>query len=331
MIDSLNERFIQIAKNTLEIESIAVEGLRKNLQNPEESHAFIHAVNILLNCKGRIVVSGIGKSGHIARKVAATLASTGSPAFFVHPAEASHGDLGMIKQEDVLVALSYSGETNELLEIIPLIKRMGAKLIALTGFPQSSLAKLADAHLNVHVDKEACPLNLAPTASSTATLAMGDAIAMVLLDSKEFNAHDFALSHPGGSLGKKLLTYVRDVMRTGDAVPKTLITASLKIALLEISQKRLGMTVIVNDQNQVLGIFTDGDLRRFLEKNSHLDNVLLKDIMSPNPKTISKDVLAAQAIEMMDRLRINQLVIVDAMGRLEGALNMHDLLSEKII
>ena len=277
------------------------------------------------------MVSGIGKSGHIGRKIAATFASTGSPAFFVHPAEASHGDLGMVTQHDVFVAFSNSGETSELTAIVPIIKRTGAKLIALTGNPSSSLAVLADSHLNVAVEKEACPLNLAPTASTTAALAMGDALAVALLDARGFKPEDFARSHPGGSLGRKLLTHVRDVMRSGTEAPQININASITDALLEITAKRMGMTVVTDDEDKVLGIFTDGDLRRLIEKNIQFQNISLKDAMTANPRTISPDLLAAEAVEMMERYRINQLVVVDHQSRLLGALNLHDLFAAQVI
>lgn len=331
MIDKLNDRSIELAKKTLEIEGLAIQKLRENLNNSGYAKSFSSAIQILLNCKGRIVVSGMGKSGHIAKKIAATFASTGSPAFFVHPAEASHGDLGMVQHDDVFVAFSNSGETAELLIIVPQIKRTGAKLIALTGNSDSTLAKFADVHLDVAVEREACPLNLAPTASTTASLAMGDALAVALLDARGFREEDFARSHPGGSLGRRLLTHVRDVMRSGDQVPKTLSNASIKEALLEITAKRLGMTVVVDAQDKVLGIFTDGDLRRLLEKNVDLNGQELSKAMTPNPRTISMDVLAAEAVEMMERFRINQLVVTDSSGKLVGALNMHDLFAAKII
>jgi arabinose-5-phosphate isomerase len=237
----------------------------------------------------------------------------------------------MVQKDDVFLALSYSGESAELLTIVPIIKRMGAKLIAMTGAPNSKLAELADVHLDVSVDKEACPLNLAPTTSTTVSLVMGDALAVVLLDAKNFSADDFARSHPGGSLGKRLLTHVRDVMRFGEDVPKTKINAPLKEALIEISKKRLGMTVIIDDQDQVLGIFTDGDLRRLLEKTLDLENIHLCDVMTKNPKTISKEILVAQAVETMERFRINHLIVISPEGKLEGALNLHDLLASKII
>ena len=331
MIDKVREKYIQLAKDTLDIENKGIYQLYEKFSESSFQKSFTDAIELLLHCKGRIVVSGIGKSGHIGNKIAATFASTGSPAFFVHPAEASHGDLGMVQKDDVFLAISYSGETAELLRIVPLIKRMGAKLIAMTGNPKSKLAELSDAHLDVSIEKEACPLNLAPTTSTTVSLVMGDALAVVLLDTKNFSADDFARSHPGGSLGQRLLTHVRDVMRVGEDVPRTNINAPLKEALIEISKKRLGMTVIVNETNQVLGIFTDGDLRRLLEKTLDLESVQLKDVITKNPKTTSKNILVAQAVEMMERFRINHLVIATEDGQLEGALNLHDLLTSKII
>ena len=331
MIDKVREKYIQLAKDTLDIENKGIHQLYEKFSESSFQKSFTDAIELLLHCKGRIVVSGIGKSGHIGNKIAATFASTGSPAFFVHPAEASHGDLGMVQKDDVFLAISYSGETAELLRIVPLIKRMGAKLIAMTGNPKSKLAELSDAHLDVSIEKEACPLNLAPTTSTTVSLVMGDALAVVLLDTKNFSADDFARSHPGGSLGQRLLTHVRDVMRVGEDVHRTNINAPLKEALIEISKKRLGMTVIVNETNQVLGIFTDGDLRRLLEKTLDLESVQLKDVITRNPKTTSKNILVAQAVEMMERFRINHLVIATEDGQLEGALNLHDLLTSKII
>jgi len=331
MIDKVNEHYIQIAKDTLDIENQGIHQLLEKFSDEAFQGLFTHAIHLLLACKGRIVVSGIGKSGHIANKIAATFASTGTPAFFVHPAEASHGDLGMVQKEDVFLALSYSGETAELLTIVPLIKRMGAKLIAMTGNPNSKLAELADVHLDVSVSKEACPLNLAPTTSTTVSLVMGDALALVLLDANNFSTDDFARSHPGGSLGKRLLTYVRDVMRTGDEIPITRIDAPLKDALIEISKKRLGMTVIVDASNMISGIFTDGDLRRLLEKTLDLESIQIKDVITKNPKTVSQNILVAQAIEMMERFRVNHLIVVDDNHRLIGALNLHDLLASKII
>ena len=331
MIDKVNEHFIQLAKDTLKIENQGILQLKNRFSEPSFTLSFTKAIELLLSCQGRIVVSGIGKSGHIANKISATFSSTGSPAFFLHPAEASHGDLGMVQKEDVFLALSYSGESSELLTIVPIIKRMGAKLIAMTGAPTSKLAELADVHLDISVDKEACPLNLAPTTSTTVSLVMGDALAVVLLDAKNFSVDDFARSHPGGSLGKRLLTHVRDVMRFGDDIPTTQINAPLKDALIEISKKRLGMTVIIDDGHHVLGIFTDGDLRRLLEKTLDLENIHLADVMTKNPKTITKDILVAQAVETMERYRINHLLVLSPTGKLEGALNLHDLLASKII
>jgi arabinose-5-phosphate isomerase len=293
--------------------------------------ALVLAVDLLHSCKGRIVVSGIGKSGHIARKIAATFASTGSPAFFVHPAEASHGDLGMVTRDDVFVALSNSGETDELLTIVPIVKRTGAKLIALTGAPNSSIAKLADAHLDTSVEKEACPLNLAPTTSTTAALAMGDALAVALLDARGFQAEDFQRSHPGGRLGRKPLMHVSEVMRTLDETPKIAISASLQEALLEMTAKRMGMVVTLDRTNKVAGIFTDGDLRRLLEKSTNLDGLTLEKAITSAPRTIPPELLAEEAIEMMEKHRINHLVVTDPHGTLLGALNLHDLFAAKVI
>jgi arabinose-5-phosphate isomerase len=289
------------------------------------------AVELLHGCKGRVVVSGIGKSGHIARKIAATFASTGSPAFFVHPAEASHGDLGMVTRDDVFVALSNSGETDELLTIVPIVKRTGAKLIALTGAPNSSLAKLADAHLDTSVEKEACPLNLAPTTSTTAALAMGDALAVALLDARGFKAEDFIRSHPGGRLGRKQLMHVSEVMRSFADTPKISIDASLQDALLEMTSKRMGMVVILDANKKVFGILTDGDLRRLLEKTTNLDGIKLESATTADPRTIPAELLAEEAIEMMEKHRINHLVVTDDKGHLLGALNLHDLFAAKVI
>ena len=304
--------------------------MRDRLEGPN-ADALVRAVELLHDCKGRIVVSGIGKSGHIARKIAATFASTGSPAFFVHPAEASHGDLGMVTREDVFVALSNSGETDELLTIVPIVKRTGAKLIALTGAPESSLAKLADAHLDTSVEKEACPLNLAPTTSTTAALAMGDALAVALLDARGFQAEDFIRSHPGGRLGRKPLSHVSEVMRSIDETPKISIQASLQEALLEMTAKRMGMVITLDSNNKVAGIFTDGDLRRLLEKSTNLDGVTLKEATTSIPRTIPPELLAEEAIEMMEKHRINHLVVTAANGSLLGALNLHDLFAAKVI
>ena len=317
---------LELARQVLAIEAEAIHGLAARL-----GQSFLDAVALLLNCKGRVIVSGIGKSGHIARKIASTMSSTGTPAYFVHPAEASHGDIGMIARDDMLIALSNSGESEELLSILPLLKRQGARLIAITGNADSTLAREADVHLDARVDKEACPLNLAPTASTTAALALGDALAVALLDAKGFGAEDFARSHPGGALGRRLLTHVRDVMRSGDAAPSVPEHASFSDAMLEITKKRLGMTAVLDDGGHVVGIFTDGDLRRTLEKVDNIKAARIADIMTRNPCTIAPDRLAVEAVQMMEERKINQLLVVDGERRLVGALNMHDLFSAKVI
>ena len=292
---------------------------------------FLHALDLILRCEGRVIVSGMGKSGHIARKIAATMSSTGTPAYFVHPGEASHGDLGMITSADVIIALSYSGESEELMTIVPVIKRQGAKLISMTGNPLSSLAKVADVHLNAAVDKEACPMGLAPTASTTAALALGDALAVALLDAKGFGAEDFARSHPGGSLGRRLLTHVRDIMRSGERVPMVREDAMLSDAILEISKKGVGMTGIVDLEQRVLGIYTDGDLRRTLAKKLDFNSTSVRSVMSANPRSIHPDALAVEAVQMMEQYNISQMLVVDEQNKLVGALNMHDLLHAKVI
>ena len=327
MIAKINgDRALALARDVLDIEADAVRALRDQLDD-----GFVEAIDFILGCRGRVVVSGIGKSGHVARKVAATLASTGTPAFFVHPAEASHGDLGMVTAEDVFIAMSNSGESDELIAILPLIKRLGARLIAITGKPGSSLAQLADVHLNASVAKEACPLNLAPTASTTAALALGDALAVAILDARGFGPDDFARSHPGGALGRRLLTYVHDVMRTGDQVPMVTPTATVRDALFQLTAKRMGMTAIVDDNGRVKGIFTDGDLRRVLERSGDFRELPIASVMTPGPRTVGPDQLAVEAVELMERHRINQMLVVDDAGKLIGALNMHDLFSKKVI
>ena len=310
----------------LAIEAEAILALIQRLDGQ-----FLDAANLILGCRGRVVVSGIGKSGHIARKIASTMASTGTPAFFVHPAEASHGDLGMIQSDDVLVALSYSGESAELLTIIHVIKREGAKLIAITGNENSTLARQADVHLDARVAQEACPLNLAPTASTTAALALGDALAIALLDARGFSERDFAGKHPGGALGRRLLTRVSDVMRTGEDVPHVPDTATLSQALLEMSRKGMGMTAILDARARVAGIFTDGDLRRVLEQVGDVRSARVADLMSRGPRIISAEKLAAEAVQLMERHKISQLLVVTADGRLTGALNTHDLFRSKVI
>jgi arabinose-5-phosphate isomerase len=317
---------LAMAREVLEIEAKAVSDLIGSLDQ-----RFVQAVETILNCRGRVVVSGIGKSGHIARKIASTLASTGTPAFFVHPAEASHGDLGMVARDDVFIALSNSGESEELLAIIPLLKRQGAKLVAMTGKPQSTLAREADVHLYAGAEKEACPLNLAPTASTTAALALGDALAVALMQAKGFTRDEFAASHPGGTLGRKLLTHVRDVMRTGEDAPRVAHTATAMDGMLEVSRGRMGMTTVLDGHGRVIGIFTDGDLRRSLQKGVDLRSAPITDIMTRGPRTIGPDKLAAEAVEIMERYKINQLVVVDEDQKLLGALNMHDLFRAKVI
>ncbi|MBR8499269.1 arabinose 5-phosphate isomerase KdsD [Burkholderia cenocepacia] len=327
MIAKINDdRALAFARDVLDIEADAVRALRDQLDG-----GFVQAVALLLGCRGRVVVSGIGKSGHIARKIAATLASTGTPAFFVHPAEASHGDLGMVTSDDVFIGISYSGESEELVAILPLVKRIGAKLIAITGRAGSSLGTLADVNLNAAVSKEACPLNLAPTASTTAALALGDALAVAVLDARGFGSEDFARSHPGGALGRRLLTYVRDVMRSGDDVPSVGLNATLSDALFQITAKRLGMTAVVDADGKVAGIFTDGDLRRVLARDGDFRTLPITEVMTRDPRTIAPDHLAVEAVELMERHRINQMLVVDADGALIGALNMHDLFSKKVI
>jgi arabinose-5-phosphate isomerase len=308
----------------LEAEAVAALGTRLDAD-------FARACRLVLDCRGRVVVTGMGKSGHIGGKLAATLASTGTPAFFVHPGEAQHGDLGMIQPQDVVIAISNSGETGEILTILPIIKRMGAKLIAMTGNPKSSLARQADVHLDVGVAKEACPHNLAPTSSTTATLAMGDALAVALLKARDFTPEDFARSHPGGKLGRRLLLYVRDLMHSGERIPQVPESAGLREALLEMSSKGLGMTAIVDTGGRLTGIFTDGDLRRALNKGIDVYQAKITDIMTRNPKTIGADTLAAEAVAFMQAKNINGLYVVDADHKVLGALNMHDLLRAGVV
>ena len=314
------------ARQVLKIEADAVALLAERLDE-----GFQKAVDIIYRSQGRVMVSGMGKSGHIARKIASTMASTGTPAYLIHPAEASHGDLGMIKSEDVFLALSYSGESTELLTIIPLIKRQGAKLIAMTGNSASTLAREADVHLDARVAQEACPHNLAPTASTTAALALGDALAVALLDARGFSIEEFARMHPGGALGRRLLTRVKDVMRTGEELPRVPDTASFSEALIEMSRKGMGMTAVVNASGHVAGVFTDGDLRRLLERVGDIRAVRIGEVMTRSPRTIQPDRLAAEAVQMMERHKINQLLVVDERRQLIGALNMHDLFRAKVI
>lgn len=326
-IPALNpERLQQSARRVIQIEARAIEGLALRIED-----AFIKACKLMLGCGGRVVVSGMGKSGHVGCKIAATLASTGTPAFFVHPAEASHGDLGMITGKDVVLALSNSGETEELLTILPWIKRQGVPLIAMTGSATSRLARLADVHIDVSVPEEACPLNLAPTASTTAALVMGDALAIALLEARGFTAEDFARSHPAGQLGRRLLA-IQDLMHVDGRIPRVHVQASLFDALLEITQKGLGMTAVVDAQNRLQGVFTDGDLRRTLdEAQIDLRTTPVSQAMTRDPKTIRPERLAAEAARMMEDHKIHALIVVDAQQRVIGALNVHDLLRAGVI
>jgi arabinose-5-phosphate isomerase len=315
-----------LARQVLKIESDALLALADRLDV-----RFAQAIDLLLACRGRVVVTGMGKSGHIGRKIAATLASTGTPAFFVHPGEASHGDLGMITSDDVVIALSYSGESQEITSILPLIKRRGAKLIGISGKPGSTLGRESDIHLDAAVDKEACPHNLAPTASTTAALALGDALAICLLDARGFSPQDFAMSHPGGSLGRRLLVHVRDVMHSGEALPRVDESASLQLALLEMTRKGLGMTAITDAAGRLRGVFTDGDLRRALEAGADIREARITTLMSDHPKTIGPDRLAAEAVEIMQTIKVNGLLVVSPDQHLLGALNMHDLLRAGVV
>ena len=321
-----NAQTLQLARETLDIEAAALLGLKARLDE-----RFLQAVDMMLGVQGRVVVTGMGKSGHIGRKIAATLASTGTPAMFVHPAEASHGDLGMIKTVDLVLGISNSGESDELVAILPVLKRQGVPLIAMTGGLTSSLARHADVVLDTSVEKEACPLNLAPTASTTAQLAMGDALAVALLDARGFKPEDFARSHPGGSLGRKLLTHVGDVMRQGDDVPRVGPDATFSDLMREMSGKGLGASSVVDAEGRVLGVFTDGDLRRLIEKGADLRGLKASDVMHAQPRTIAAEALAVEAAEMMELHRITSILVVDAAGRLCGALNTNDLMRAKVI
>lgn len=317
---------LAIARETLAIEANALTDMSARLDE-----AFSNAVHAILSCTGRVVVMGMGKSGHVGRKVAATLASTGTPAFFVHPAEASHGDLGMITAADTVLAISNSGESDELTAILPLIKRMGVTLLAMTGRPTSNLGRYADIVLDTGVAKEACPHNLAPTASTTAQLAMGDALAIALLNARGFRPDDFARSHPGGALGRKLLTLVSDIMRPSDAAPRVPLNASLTDMMREISAKGLGATAVVDEKGHPVGIFTDGDLRRLIESGADLRHIHAEAVMHRNPRTISPESLAVEAADLMETHRINSVLVVDENSQLCGALNYHDLMRAKVI
>jgi arabinose-5-phosphate isomerase len=318
-LDPVNVR--ALAVEVLQTEARAVAALAERIDD-----AFLEACRIVLDCRGRVVVTGMGKSGHVAGKLAATLASTGTPAFFVHPGEASHGDLGMITREDAVIALSHSGESEEILTIVPIIRRLGARLIAMTGRPESRLAREADCHLDVGVQREACPLGLAPTASTTAALAMGDALAVALLDARGFTANDFARSHPGGRLGRRLLVHVTDVMRTGEAIPRIHASAALRDALLEISRKGLGMVVVGEPDGRIDGVFTDGDLRRTLDRGLDLQRLTVGEVMTRGGVRAQAGWLAVQALETMETHRVSALPVVGPEGGLVGAISMHDLL-----
>ncbi len=319
----------ELRKTGLSVIGIEADAIRALASRVDES--FVAACNHMLACSGRIVVTGMGKSGHIGSKIGATLASTGSPAFFVHPGEASHGDLGMITPADVVLALSNSGETKEIITILPLIKRMGAPLISMTGKPDSTLARAADVNLDVSVAQEACPLDLAPTASTTAALVMGDAVAIALLEARGFTAEDFALSHPGGSLGRRLLLHVRDIMHKDAAIPAVGMDAPVRDALIEMTAKGLGMTAVVDAEARAVGVFTDGDLRRCLDRDLNLRSARVTEVMTPGGQRIAPDRLAAEALNLMEEKKINALLVVDEEQRLCGALNMHDLLRAGVV
>jgi len=319
-------RALALAAQTFRIEADALLGLAAR-----QGDGFPQAVRAMLDCRGRVIVMGMGKSGHVGRKVAATLASTGTPAFFVHPAEASHGDLGMVTPGDVVLAISHSGESDELAAIVPAIRRIGVVLVAMTGRPESSLAQHADHVIVSAVDQEACPLNLAPTASTAAQMALGDALAVALLDARGFREADFARSHPGGSLGRKLLMHVHDLMRSGDAVPRVEPGASLHALLREMTGKGLGFSAVVDDAGRAVGIFTDGDLRRLIERGADLRALTAADVMHPAPRLVRADALAVDAAEVMERHKVTSVLVVDAAGRLVGALNSNDLMRAKVI
>lgn len=322
----VTEDIVAAARRVLDIEARALDALSDRL-----GEDFAAAVRLLLDSTGRVIVSGLGKSGHVARKIAATMASTGTPAYFVHAAEALHGDLGMIHRDDVLIALSNSGETAELLSVVPLVRRQGGRTIAMTGKPDSTLARLADVHLDAGVAMEACPLNLAPTASTTCALALGDALAVALLDARGFREDDFARSHPGGALGRRLLTHVRDVMRARAEVPTVGVDSTVTEALLQVTRGGMGMTVVLDEAGAVAGVFTDGDLRRAIDRLGDVRTVPVSDVMSRQPRSISEAKLAAEAAEVMERSRVNQLLVTDEHGALAGALTMHDLMLAKVI
>lgn len=315
--------FCTKAQEVIQIETRAIQDLVKLLDNQ-----FNKACTLLLNCKGRVIILGMGKSGIIGSKIAATLASTGTPSFYVHPAEALHGDLGMITSDDVLILISYSGKTDEIISLIPMLKKLKTPIIAMTGMPDSPIAKAADAHINVHVQQEACPLGLAPTASTTATLVMGDALAVALLNAKGFTKEQFAQAHPGGNLGKRLLLKVKDFMHSGAQIPTVSPDTLLLEALVEMSSKRLGMTTITDKNHKLLGIFTDGDLRRTLQQHPDISQLKIKDVMSQNPKTIKENELASLALDLMENYKITSLAVLNDQEQIAGILHLHDLLEE---
>jgi len=326
MLNSSNNDILNIARQVVQIEKNALEKLHNQFADE-----YVSAIELLLNCKGHVIVIGMGKSGHIGNKISATLASTGTPAFSVHPGEASHGDLGMITKNDVTICVSNSGETEEVLNIVPIIKRMGIKIIAITGNPKSSMAKIADVHLSIDVGEEACPLGLAPTTSTTTTLVLGDALAVTLLKLRGFTEEDFARSHPAGTLGKKLLLHIEDLMRKGDDIPSVKMGTNIEKALFEITKKRLGMTAIVDEDNQVMGIFTDGDLRRAFDANINLKSTSIEKVATLNPITIESNKLAVSAAALMEQHNVHGLLVVDKDKRLVGALNIHDLLKAGVV
>lgn len=326
MKNSSQELRVQTARRVLQTEARALDALADRLDN-----AFSNAIELIFTCRGRVGVTGIGKSGHIGRKIAATFSSTGTPAFFVHPTEAAHGDLGMIMAQDVLLALSNSGESAEILALWPALKRKGVGLIAMTGHATSTMATLADIHLNAYVEQEACPLGLAPTSSTTVQLAFGDALAVTLMQERQFRAEDFAFSHPAGSLGRRLLTRVSDVMHRDAKLPRVLQGVSLKEALLEMSSKGLGMTAVVAESGRLVGVFTDGDLRRLLDTRSDIADIVIDDVMTVTPHIIYANRLAVEAVRMMETLKILSLLVVDEIGQCVGALNMHDLFRAGVV
>lgn len=325
-IEYTPEKALSSGRRTIQAEAQALMDLHDRLDN-----SFSNAIALLLACQGRVVVMGLGKSGHIGRKISATLASTGTPSFFVHSGEAVHGDLGMVTGRDIVIAISYSGNSNELSTVLPVVRRLGTKVIAICGHPQSDLAKLCDVFLDASIQKEACPLNLAPTTSTTVALALGDALAVTCLEARNFGESDFARSHPGGALGRRLLTYVRDVMRQGDDLPLVSPDIPLPQALKEMSLKRMGMTAVVNDNNEPVGIFTDGDLRRLIVRHGDIRHFTMHEVMTSHPKSIAPDELAVEAASLMEKNKLSHMLVVDKQGTLVGAMHMHDLMVAKVI